>query len=259
MSNEQPSVPLRIKLCLVADTALSVGAGGSAGTFADKTIIRDGYGRPIIPGSQLKGKLRHAAEALARSLAFPNLPESFDDPRVEQDEHGQPQPNNVITALFGSTNYRSPLVFADLVGVVGDPAKIDIDTLRNQPEQHRSLIRPSVALNRRRRVAEDARLLFQETSLAGTRFYAERAITGRVPHERYVGLLWAALLLTTRWGGASSRGLGWMSIEQLVVTCNGQTTTILPRDRDDNDAASPSFAHELRALTAQQQQGKTDA
>jgi CRISPR/Cas system CSM-associated protein Csm3 (group 7 of RAMP superfamily) len=248
MTTNSPGVSLSICLCLVADTALSVGAGGSAGTFADKTIVRDGYQRPIIPGSQLKGKLRHAAEALVRSLDFQNLPDGFDDPGM-----GKDGPNNVITALFGSVEHRSPLVFADLVGVVGDPA--DLDTLRNQPEQQRSLIRPSVALNRRRRVAEDARLLFQETSLAGTRFYSERAITGRVPHEHYAALLWAALLLTTRWGGASSRGLGWMTIEQLVVTCNGQTTTVFPRDVD---ATPASFAHELRALTAQEQQGKTD-
>lgn len=251
MSNNAQGVPLSIRLCLVADTALSVGAGGSAGTFADKTIVRDGYGRPIIPGSQLKGKLRHAAEALARSLDFQNLPNSFDAPGM-----GNDGPNNVITALFGSADYRSPLVFADLIGVVGEVSDpVDLAALRSEPEQRRSQIRPSVALNRRRRVAEDARLLFQETSLAGVRFYADRAIVGTVPDESYVGLLWAALLLSTRWGGASSRGLGWMHIEQLVVTCNGQETTILPREGSE----PASFAEDLRALTAQEQSGETHA
>jgi len=237
--SDPPAVDLTIGLCLVANTALSVGAGGSAGTLADKTIVRDGYGRPIIPGSQLKGKLRHAAEALARSLAFANLPIDFDD---------ETQPESVITQVFGSPNQRASLVFADLVGVVGETNQID--TLKNEPEQRRSQIRPSVALNRRRRVAEDARLLFQETSIEGMRFVADRAIVGTVPDASYAGLLWAALLLTTRWGGASSRGLGWMTIEQLTITCDGQTTTM-----GNVAAESQPFADALRTLTAREQAG----
>ncbi|PDW00304.1 hypothetical protein CJ255_20815 [Candidatus Viridilinea mediisalina] len=42
-------------MTLTSHSALSVGAGGSSGTLADKSIVRDGWGRPLIPGSQLKG------------------------------------------------------------------------------------------------------------------------------------------------------------------------------------------------------------
>lgn len=195
------SETVEIALTIIAQTAVSVGAGGSSGTLADKSIVRDGWKRPIIPGSQVKGKARHAAEALVKSLEFAHVQQDFDDDESEQ---------NVIRTIFGSPRCRSPLQFADLVGVVGEVERLD--ALKDQAEQHQSQIRPSVAINRRRGVADDARLLFQETTVDGIRFYAARAITGHLPSVGHAALLWAALRLLPRWGGASSRGMGWADV-----------------------------------------------
>ncbi len=194
---------LSISLTVISETALSVGAGGSAGTIADKSVVRDGWGRLVIPGSQVKGKARWAAEQILRSLGR-DIPAPFDEAaRVEQD--------NPVRAIFGSPNQRSPLCFADLVGVVGPVDQID--SLRDNLEQQRSQVRPSVSINRRRGTAEDARLLFQEIGLEGARFYAEEAISGAMDNLGHVALLWAALCLSTRWGGAKSRGLGWARVD----------------------------------------------
>lgn len=201
--------PLRIELTITSQTALSVGAGGSAGTIADKSIARDGWGHPIIPGSQLKGKVRCAAEQILRGLGQ-NIPAPFDESAlVERD-------TSPIRTLFGSPQRRSPLHFNDLPGIIGPLQPDQIAIVRGRIEQRRSQIRPSVALNRRRGTAEDARLLFQETTLEGVRFYSERAITGNVPDTFHAALLWAALQLTNRWGGAKSRGLGWATVEATV-------------------------------------------
>jgi CRISPR-associated RAMP protein (TIGR02581 family) len=53
---------------IVLDTALHVGGRGAA-TITDSPIIRDGAGRPFIPGSSLKGAFRAAIERIV-----PNIP-----------------------------------------------------------------------------------------------------------------------------------------------------------------------------------------
>lgn len=190
-------IPVNMSLTVVAETAFSIGAGGSAETLADTHIVRDGWGRPIIPGSQVKGRIRHTAEAIARSLGL----------TVQEDFYDDESPDNIIRALFGSPKQQSPLYFADLIG--------DVPYTR----QHYSQVRPSVSVNRRRGVVEDTRLLFQETTLEGMQFCADNAITGTLPQESYIALLWVALSLTTRWGGAKSRGLGWARVHMDIV-CN---------------------------------------
>jgi CRISPR/Cas system CSM-associated protein Csm3 (group 7 of RAMP superfamily) len=202
-------VKITINLLVTPHTAVSVGAGGSTGTLADKTIMRDGWGRPIIPGSQVKGKVRHTTEALALSLGIPHVQQPF--AHDNEDEENSELPDNVIRTLFGSERCKSPLFFADLVGFIG--ARESLDDLRDKPEQYGSQIRPSVAINRRRGVADDARLLFQETTLEGCRFYAQAAIQGHLPDEEHAALLWSAVRLVTRWGGAASRGLGWAAVQ----------------------------------------------
>lgn len=186
---------LEIDLSLTSVSALSVGAGGSAGSLADKSILRDGRGRPIIPGSQLKGKLRHAAERLLAERT--------------------PDPDTVIATIFGAGGgERAPLRFRDLVCV-------DIEGLE---PRHLSQIRPSVSINRRRGTAEDARLFFQEAAREDLVYQASPAIAG--DSERltlgHAALLWGALRLTERWGGGGSRGLGWVRAKATVYW--GQAT-----------------------------------
>jgi CRISPR/Cas system CSM-associated protein Csm3 (group 7 of RAMP superfamily) len=199
---------LRIDLIITCTTALSVGAGGSSGSLADKSIQRDGWGRPIIPGSQIKGKVRHAAESILGQLNHA-IPAHFDDER-----------QTLIKAIFGSPQQRSHLRFIDLVGLpVGED--------REQPKlaaHTLSTIRPSVSVNRRRGTAEDARLFFQETALAELHFSATPAITGMVDDLRYAALVWAALCLCTRWGGGTTRGLGWATVEPKVYLDNQPRT-----------------------------------
>lgn len=61
-------VRYRITGRIVLDTALHIGGRGAA-TVTDSPVIRDGTGRPFIPGSSLKGAFRAAVERLV-----PNIP-----------------------------------------------------------------------------------------------------------------------------------------------------------------------------------------
>ncbi|HRJ40284.1 MAG: hypothetical protein KJZ86_08025 [Caldilineaceae bacterium] len=196
---------LTIHVTLTVDTALSVGAGGSGGVLADKAIVRNRLNHLVLPGSHLKGRLRHACEIIARNTFGPDT--ICDPPRAET---MCPQvlhivdPPCPICALFGSPAWPSPLQFADLI--YAEPVET-------------SVLRPGASINRRRRTVEEQRLFFIETSppAALAQFDAPRAITGWLPDdsraEGRVKLLLAGLELIQSWGGGKSRGLGWGTVE----------------------------------------------
>lgn len=54
---------------LIMDTALHIGGGRDSSSVSDSPIVRDGLGRPVIPGSSFKGAFRAAVERL-----LPNVP-----------------------------------------------------------------------------------------------------------------------------------------------------------------------------------------
>lgn len=191
---------VEIGLTVTFETPPSVGAGGVTGTVADKVVTRDARGRFIIPGSQLKGKLRHACEQLLRSrgvdLCRPPRPDEM-CPHAE----GVTSPC-LLCAIFGSPAVRSRLRFHDLTAKAAD---LPDETLRAM-----------VSLNRRRRTAEAGRLFLVETApnLAGLRFENAEAITGHLSADSHAHLLLAGLRLLFAWGGGASRGLGWGRLEE---------------------------------------------
>lgn len=69
----------RLTGALVLDTGVRIGAGTEDSIIgADISVVRDAWGRPIIPGSSLKGILRAEVERLARTIA----------PRAPKDAEG---------------------------------------------------------------------------------------------------------------------------------------------------------------------------
>lgn len=197
---------IEVELRVTALSPFSIGAGGNTGTLLNKTILRDGRGRPIIPGSQVKGKARHAAEALLLGLDMER-----EVTWHQEDERSDTEQNaSLIGRIFGTATQRSPLRFADLVAGLDLPGSQPAPRL--EPRLY-STARPSVSLNRRRGSAEEARLLFQEVSHEQLVFAEPRAIVGKLAHLEEAALLWAALRLIHSWGGAKTRGLGWGQID----------------------------------------------
>jgi CRISPR/Cas system CSM-associated protein Csm3 (group 7 of RAMP superfamily) len=153
----------------VIDTALCVGAGGSSGSLADKPIIRNSEGNLLIPASQLKGRLRHECEKIARSLGWaisesPNagkmvirrndndIPSKFR--RSEYEISGYEDTYHcLISQIFGDPILPSRVIFDDLI-------------CTESPENLPEVLRPGVTINRRRRTAEEKKLYFLETSPA---------------------------------------------------------------------------------------------
>jgi CRISPR/Cas system CSM-associated protein Csm3 (group 7 of RAMP superfamily) len=200
---------LKIELLLILETPLSVGGAGALGIEADKMVQRDGRDRPIIPASQLKGRLRHACESLAREVGIPLCrsphPQTTCPHLVTVPKGADGRRLCPVCRLFGSPALASPLRFSDLVYT--DPVSDDYD------------IRPGIGVDRRRGVVQENLLFLTETVLAGARFERQDdngqplpAIRGQVERAEALFLL-AGLRAIQNWGGAKSRGLGWASVQ----------------------------------------------
>ena len=217
MINLQSINPAIASLPITAtiDTALCVGAGGSSGSLADKPIVRTADGKLLIPASQFKGRLRHECEKLARSLGW-NVCDSpkaetmcpqrngFSDEEEAGFQHQYQADDNgdyhcIICQIFGNPSLPASVYFDDLVCNV---------TADNLPE----VIRPGVTINRSRRMAEDQKLYFLETSPANLKleFTGQINIYPNVTPQAQL-LILAALHHITALGGSKSAGLGWLT------------------------------------------------
>ncbi|BAY21671.1 hypothetical protein NIES2100_14280 [Calothrix sp. NIES-2100] len=203
----------------IIDSALCVGAGGSSGSLADKPIIRNSQRNLLIPGSQIKGRVRHECEKLLRGLGWEisespnagkmvirrdNAPSTFN-----RDEYKIPGYENtyhcLISQIFGDPVLPSRIIFDDLV-------------CTEEPENLPEFLRTGVTINRRRRSAEEKKLYFIETSPANAklRFQGEIHIQPSLTPEQpdYAkALIWAGIRQIHALGGSKSAGLGWLHWE----------------------------------------------
>lgn len=212
----------------VIDTALCVGAGGSTGSLSDKSVIRNAQGQLLIPGSQLKGRLRHECEKLARSLGWwiPDSPIAeqlyLNDLPTEVEQAfrnhyrvpGYPGYHCWVSQIFGDPILPSRIIVNDLI------CPYSKDEL---PE----VIRPGVSINRARRTAEDQKLFYLETSPAG----AGLPFTGEIhllhecpPHAE--PLLLVAITHIQALGGSKSGGLGWLHWRQCPMLTEQEQSQI---------------------------------
>ena len=221
-----------ISLTAIINTALCVGAGGSSGSLADKPILKNSEGRLVIPASQLKGRLRHECEKLARGLGWPvcgsPVAERMCPQRARLSEseancfcltsyqlrarpgqtHGENQYHCLICQLFGNPSLPSRLQFSDLVCT--------------EPEESiPEVLRPGVSINRRRRTAEEQKLYFLETSPANIQLRFEGEIqlqqswtsADGPPTPFAKALILTGIKHIYALGGGKSTGLGWLHWE----------------------------------------------
>lgn len=198
-----PGKPVRIGIALVFGTPPSIAAAGALSSIADRVAERNAKGQFIIPGSQVKGKLRHTCEQLLRALEKGVC----DPPRAETMCPNAPGVDApcLLCRIFGSPARPSPLYFHDLV----------LDIAGSKEDDHRPVpsLRAMIGVNRRRATVAEERLFLVETApyYPELRFSNDEAVTGTLESEAEVKLLLAGLKLIPAWGGMKSRGLGWIA------------------------------------------------
>lgn len=200
------------------NSALCIGSGGSSGSLADKPIVRNAEKNLIIPASQLKGRLRHECEKIARGLGWAIC----DSPKAEtmcpQLSGFSPVEKNRFNReeYQVSEDHRHHCLICQIFGNPSLPSRVLLDDLicQEHPDNLPEILRPGVTINRRRGTAEEHKLYFLETSPAN----AELAFTGAIhflPNcpDYAQALIVAGLHHIHALGGSKSAGLGWLTWE----------------------------------------------
>jgi CRISPR/Cas system CSM-associated protein Csm3 (group 7 of RAMP superfamily) len=208
-------VSVQVDLTITLEAALHIGTGMGLGQILDELTVQgphpdaEGADLPYVPGSSLKGRLRHHARQLS-AILWPDDKET----RSAVEAH-----------LFGFAEQPCGLVFTD--------AHLADLRLARDLADHRNLVpllarseRSFVSLSRQRRVALDQRLFRLELVERGLSFAT--AIRGVLPLpqrslERDLGLLLAAVRDLTHLGAHKGRGLGKCMISIGQVRQNDQT------------------------------------
>ena len=208
-----PAAEKQWRITAKIDTALCIGDSGTSESGVDRATVKTSDDKLYIPASTLKGIWRHACEAIARGQEK----DVCDSPRAEtmcRKDHC------IICQIFGSPTLESRIFINDLM--------IDADL-----ETQLTAIRSGVSINRNRRVAEDHRLYFTETSLpnAGFEFSGDVTIGSKITDEQ-IDLLSAGLKYIHAIGSGKTRGLGWLSIEHKETTSDTQEVESIATDSE---------------------------
>ncbi len=211
---QQLHVEYRLKAgsgVLVGSTADVLSIGLDKSTMRRRRVTESDKQEPIVPGSTLKGKLRNECERILASLGQPICLA----PSAETMCPHHPKLKGATCAvcqLFGGPSRKSRLFFSDAMA------------RDERLAPYLTRVQAGVSLSRRRRTAEDERLYFIERGVEGVVY--EGRIEGYLDDNQVAAEL--ALLITAlerlfAVGGSRSRGAGWLKVEIVKITLDGQT------------------------------------
>ncbi|HEY6322432.1 MAG TPA: CRISPR-associated RAMP protein Csx7 [Thermoanaerobaculia bacterium] len=200
-----------LDLRLTCRTGLHIGAGKSNDFGgSDQPILRDAAGRPLVPGSSLRGILRTGVEGVCATLGLDAFIRRLGDASGLQPEEEAILPRwralTVAERLFGAAaresegfSYASRLQIAD----AACEGRVAVE------------LRDGVGIDRDSRTAAQGIKFDLEVVPAGTAFRG--AIRFKNPADHELGLLAQALWMLDNGalllGGKSARGLGWVRVD----------------------------------------------
>lgn len=182
---------LEVKVELQSD--LHISGVGRAVVLIDRCIERDAQGRPYIPSTSFKGRVRAHYERLMHALGY-------DMKKCKPPAPGAMcnDPANLCPAcaLFGSPVQQSRVEFSHLTPeTAAEPTT-----------------RIGIGVNRRLNTVEQGRLFFYEAAPQGRVNTLKGTVRGWAT-EAEIAQLVAAMRLITHFGGQKARGLGRVRLE----------------------------------------------
>lgn len=220
-------------------TGLHIGAGKSADLAgSDLPVMRDGGGRPLIPGSSLRGVLRAGIESFSSSLRLDAVRSLAEDPPpgLPPDFVAGWTKLNLVDRLFGAVpdrqrgldfSYGSRLQISD--GLCPEDVAVEL--------------RDGVGIDRERRTAQTGVKYDLEVVPAGTRFLGRIRLKNPADYE--LGLLAQALWMLDQGllllGGKSARGLGWIQVEVTIPRQLDPLALLLREAPPAADRENPDF------------------
>jgi CRISPR-associated protein Csm3 len=221
---------------LHCETGLHIGAGKGSMEIggADNPVIKDSLGRPYVPGSSLRGKLRALLEQ-SSGLAVPSELVYLSRRRGQEVRiHQSDRPDDEICVLFGRNPGRMDRVSGETTDTASaTPARLtvydaplDLDSItpqmRENLDDELTEVKSENAIDR---ITSQANPRTLERVPAGARFRIRLVLDVLCPEDRpLVARLIEALRLLEddSLGGGGSRGSGRIRLANLKMTWRGR-------------------------------------
>ncbi len=221
---------------LHCETGLHIGAGKGSLEIggADNPVVKDAFGRPYIPGSSLRGKLRSLLEQ-ASGLAVPSELVYLSRRRGQEVRiHQSDRPDDEICLLFGRNPGRMERVAGDAIEThTASPARLTVydapleadsitPQMRENLDDELTEVKSENAVDR---ITSQANPRTLERVPAGARFRVRMVVDILCDEDRQlVGRVFEGmrLLEDDSLGGGGSRGSGRIHFENLNLTWRGR-------------------------------------
>ena len=217
---------------LYCETGLHIGAGKGSLEIggADNPVIKDAFGRPYIPGSSLRGKVRSLLEQSSGAAVPAELVYLSKRKGQEVRIHQSDRPDDEICLLFGRNPGRMERLTGDaLESTTSTPARLTIYDAPLDPESITPQMRENLddeltevkSENAIDRITSQANPRTLERVPAGSRFHVRFVLDvlcdeDKTLLERLVEGL--RLLEDDALGGGGSRGSGRVRLANLKLT-----------------------------------------
>jgi CRISPR/Cas system CSM-associated protein Csm3 (group 7 of RAMP superfamily) len=222
---------------LVGSTSHILSVGLDKSTIRRRRIAGGATGlaevlQPIIPGSQVKGKVRNECERI-----LGNIVEICRSPFPETmcpHSAAVANPPCSVCRIFGSSNHKSRLFFGDARATAHDSLAPFL-----------TRVQAGVSLSRKRRTAQDERLYHIERAKEGLEYVGR--IDGYLDDdfvEEQLAIVSSSLRNIIAFGGSKSRGAGWSRVEIVEVSIDDRKL----RDKEELDALQAKGLRRWRGL-----------
>jgi CRISPR-associated protein Csm3 len=221
---------------LVCDTGLHIGAGKGSLDLggADNPVVKDAFGRPYVPGSSLRGRLRSLLEQSAGLVAPGDLVYLSRRRGQEVRIHQSDEPGDEVCLLFGRNPGRMERVQGEALEVrTATPARLTVydapldaesitTTMRENLDDELTEVKSENSIDR---VTSQATARTLERVPAGARFEARLVLDILCEEDRE---LLASLVEGIRLleddalGGGGSRGSGRVRFTNWKLTWRGR-------------------------------------
>jgi len=221
---------------LVCRTGLHIGAGKGSLEIggADNPVIKDSFGRPYVPGSSLRGRLRSLLEQ-TRGAAVPSELVYLSKRKGQEVRiHQSNRPDDEICLLFGRTAGRMEKVSGDtLESTQASPSRLAVCDAPLDPESITPSMRENLddeltevkSENAIDRITSQANPRTLERVPAGARFHVRFVMDVLCEEDKALAALLAEglkLLEDDSLGGGGSRGSGRVGFAKMRLVWRGR-------------------------------------
>lgn len=246
---------------LVCETGLHIGAG--KGTLeiggADNPVVKDAFGRPYVPGSSLRGRLRSLLE---QALGFATPKQLVYVSRRKGQEvriHASDEPGDEICLLFGRAPGRIERVEGDALNQSTiTPARLSVydaslnldsitPAMRESLDDELTEVKSEAAIDR---ITSQSQARTLERVPAGASFRVRLVLDVLCPEDKEllpVLLQGLSLLEDDSLGGGGSRGSGRVRLSNLKLTWRNAAYY---KGGSESELASAADLAALRASSA---------